>query len=193
MHRWDLDREPRCHDASGGSARRADAGGAMRVLTVARWYPSHDGPGRGMFVADLVGATAAAGAESRVISFDRVLVRGKPDTREATLAAARAVYERIVTPETLFVEPRTRGAPGVPVARLPVVRRPGSGDASALVEDYLAALRSFVQRLADQWRPDVIHAHTGLPDGIVSAAVGRELGIPVVVTEHASTIETELA
>ena len=33
----------------------------------------------------------------------------------------------------------------------------------------------------------------GLPDGIAAATVGRDLGIPVVVTEHASTIETELA
>ena len=165
----------------------------MRVLTIARWYPSHDGPGRGTFVADLVGATAATGADARVISFDRVLVRGKVDTRDATLAAARAIYQRIAAPETLFVVPGTRGAPGVPVARLPVVRRPGSGDAAALVEDYHAALRPFLIRLADGWRPDVIHAHTGLPDGVVGAAVGRELGIPVVVTEHASTIEAELA
>ena len=47
--------------------------------------------------------------------------------------------------------------------------------------------------LVGRWRPDVIHAHTGLPDGIVAAEVGREHRIPVVVTEHASTIETVLA
>ena len=75
----------------------------------------------------------------------------------------------------------------------PVVRRPGAGDAAALVEDHLAALRPFLDRLVEEWRPDVIHAHTGLPDGVVAAEVGRELGIPVVVTEHASTIERDLA
>jgi glycosyltransferase involved in cell wall biosynthesis len=165
----------------------------MRVLTVARWYPSHDGPGRGTFVADLVGATAAAGVDARVVSFDRVLVRGRLETRDSVLVSARAAYERIATPETLFVVPASRGAPGVPVARLPVVRRPGTGDPAALVEDHLVALRPFVAGLARRWCPDVIHAHTGLPDGIVAAAVGRELGIPVVVTEHASTIEADLA
>lgn len=165
----------------------------MRVLTVARWYPSHDGPGRGTFVADLVRATSAAGVDGRVVSFDRVLVRGKADTRDATLAAARAAYETVATPETLFVTPGTRGAPGVPVARLPVVRRPGTGDPAALVDDHVAALRPFVTRLVATWRPDLIHAHTGLPDGIAAAAVGRELGIPVAVTEHASTIEKDLA
>ena len=165
----------------------------MRVLTVARWYPSHDGPGRGTFVADLVGATAAAGVDAMVVSFDRVLVRGRLEARDSVLAGARSAYQRVAIPSALFVVPATRGAPGVPVAHLPVVRRPGSGDAPALVDDYLAALRPFVARLAGHWRPDVIHAHTGLPDGIVAAAVGRELGIPVIVSEHASTIEAELA
>jgi glycosyltransferase involved in cell wall biosynthesis len=166
---------------------------ALRVLTVARWYPSHDGPGRGTFVADLVGATVAAGVDARVVSFDRVLVRGRLESRDAVLVSGRAAYEQVATPASLFAVPVTRGAPGVAVARVPVVRRPGSGDAPGLVEDYLAALRPFVARLIVDWRPDVIHAHTGLPDGIVAAQVGRELGIPVVVSEHASTIETELA
>ena len=166
---------------------------ALRVLTVARWYPSHDGPGRGSFVADLVQATVAAGVHARVVSFDRVLVRGPLETRDEVRVAARAAYDQVATPAALFVVPATRGAPNVPVARIPVVRRPGTGDIAALVEDYLGALRPFVGRLVVDWRPDVIHAHTGLPDGIVAAQVGRELGIPVLVSEHASTIETELA
>jgi D-inositol-3-phosphate glycosyltransferase len=143
-------------------------------------------------VADLVRATAGAGIDARVVSFDRVLVRGRLETRDAVMATARAAYQRVATPGALFVVPST-GAAGVAVARLPVVRRPGSGDAPGLIEDHLVALRAFVDRLVGEWRPDVIHAHTGLPDGIVAAQVGRELGIPVVVSEHASTIEAELA
>jgi glycosyltransferase involved in cell wall biosynthesis len=144
-------------------------------------------------VADLVRATVATGVDARVVSFDRVLVRGRLETREAVRVAARAAYDRVATPAALFVVPATRGAPGVPVARIPVIRRPGPDGVAALVEDHVAALRPFVGRLIAEWRPDVIHAHTGLPDGIVAAQVGRELGIPVVVSEHASTIETELA
>lgn len=165
----------------------------MRVLTIARWYPSHDSPGRGSFVADLVQATATAGIDARVISFDRVLIRGRLEERDAALLAARAAYEQVATPAALFVAPPSRGAPDVPVARLPVVRRPGSGDPIALIEDHLAALRPFMAKLVGAWQPDVIHAHTGLPDGIVAAEVGREIGIPVIVSEHMSTLETELA
>lgn len=165
----------------------------LRILTVARWYPSHDSPGRGSFVADLVRATVAAGVDARVVSFDRVLVRGRLETRDAALEGARAAYGAVATPADLFVVPASRGARGVPVAWIPVVRRPGADDPEALVEDHLAALGPFVDRLVAEWRPDVIHAHTGLPDGIVAARVGRALGIPVVVSEHASTIEAALA
>ncbi len=165
----------------------------LRVLTVARWYPSHDAPGRGSFVADLVGATVRAGVEARVASFDRVLTRGKPERAEAAFQAARTAFGRRATPAALFVAPPSRGAPGVPVARIPVIRRPGPDEVGALVGDYLAALRPFIHGLVGDWRPDLIHAHTGLPDGVVAAEIGRDLAIPVVVTEHASTIEADLA
>jgi D-inositol-3-phosphate glycosyltransferase len=166
----------------------------LRVLTVARWYPSHDSPGRGSFVADLVRATLAAGVDARVVSFDRVLVRGRQEQRDAVRVAARTAYDRVVTPAALFVTHASpEGTARVPVARVPVVRRPGTGDPAALIEDHLAALRPFVAQLVGAWRPDVIHAHTGLPDGIVATAVGRDLRIPVVVSEHMSTIESELA
>jgi teichuronic acid biosynthesis glycosyltransferase TuaC len=166
----------------------------VKVLTVARWWPSYDSPGRGSFVRDLVQATVDAGVDARVASFDRVFVRGRSPEHRATIrTAARAAYDASRTSESLFVVPRSFGARGVPVARLPVLLERGAGDAAAVLEDHLAALRPFVLDLVGQWRPDVIHAHTGMPDGIVAAAVGRELGIPVVVTEHSSTLETELA
>lgn len=165
----------------------------MKVLTVARWYPSHDSPGAGSFVSDLVQATVVAGIDVRVVSFDPVNVRVRPDQRERIRAQARAAYAKVATPEALFVTAGSLGASGVLVARLPVVRRPGNSDKDEVIEDYLDALRPFVNELVVSWRPDVIHAHTGLPDGIVAAVIGREHGIPVVVTEHASTIETVLA
>ena len=166
---------------------------SLRVLTVARWYPSHDSPGRGSFVADLVAATVAAGVEARVVSFDRVLIRGRVEWRDMDRVPARAAFDSIATPDSLFAVPASYGALGVPVARVPVVRRPGSDDVAALVDDHVDALRPFVRRLVETWRPDVIHAHTGLPDGIAAVAVGREHGIPVLVSEHASTIDADLA
>ncbi|MEX1168648.1 MAG: glycosyltransferase, partial [Chloroflexota bacterium] len=129
---------------------------------------------------------------ARVVSFDRVLIRGRVEWRDADLVPARAAFERVATPDALFATPVSYGAAGVPVARIPIVRRPGAGDAEALVDDHLEALRPFVRRLVETWRPDVIHAHTGLPDGVAAAMVGRELGIPVIVSEHASTVDADL-
>src|SRR5436190_5553445 len=43
---------------------------ALRVLIVARWYPAHDNPGRGSFVADLVEALRGEGCDVCVASWD---------------------------------------------------------------------------------------------------------------------------
>lgn len=164
-----------------------------RVLTVARWYPAHDSPGSGSFVADLVAATRDAGAEHVVASFETIrATRHLPDA-ERRRADAVAAYASRADPAVLLRFPSTRGVPGVAVARLPVVPFPGEPDASGLVTAHEQALEPFVARLLPDWRPDVIHAHTGLPDGVAAARLGRRLGLPVVVSEHASTIEEILA
>ena len=40
---------------------------------------------------------------------------------------------------------------------------------------------------------DLIHAHTGLPDGVAASALADGLGIPLVVTEHDSSVSRRLA
>jgi glycosyltransferase involved in cell wall biosynthesis len=51
----------------------------------------------------------------------------------------------------------------------------------------------FALALAGRHRIDVVHAHTGLPDGAAASAVADALDVPLVVTEHSSTAQTELA
>jgi glycosyltransferase involved in cell wall biosynthesis len=160
---------------------------------VARWYPSHDQPGRGSFVADLARAVAAEGAEVDVASFDPGHVRGVAETRPIRQTAAEDEFAAAATGGDALNRPRSWGAAGIPVARLPVLldgerRRP---------EDVIGAhARPLVAFgvAAHARRPyDVIHAHTGLPDGIAAAQLAAALGIPLVVTEHSSTAATELA
>ena len=45
------------------------------------------------------------------------------------------------------------------------------------------ALRGFM--------PDIIHAHSFLPAGIISCLIGRKRNIPVVLTEHSSYVHTK--
>ncbi len=79
----------------------------------------------------------------------------------------------------------------VPVARLPVASGPEDAP-SREGDDHVAVFAPFVQGIRDRWpsddRPpfDLIHAHTGFPDGELAASAARTLGIPYVVTEHSS-------
>ena len=163
-----------------------------RVLTIARWYPSHDSPGRGSFVADLVAATRDAGSEHVVVSFDTIRATRHLADPAAERSRAVAAWAAAADPPVLLARPRSWGVPGVPVARLPVVPVPGGSTPGDEIAAHGEALEPFVDRLVAPWRPDVIHAHTGIPDGVVAAAVAARHGIPVVVSEHASTIEETL-
>lgn len=163
-----------------------------RVLTVARWYPSHDSPGRGSFVADLVAATRDAGAEHVVISFDTIRATRHLADPAAERARAVAAWAAGAEPRALLSRPRSWGVPGVPVARLPVVPVPGASTPGDEILEHAEALEPFLDRLVPAWRPDVVHAHTGIPDGVAAATAAARHGIPVVVSEHASTIEETL-
>ncbi|HET7725838.1 MAG TPA: glycosyltransferase [Candidatus Limnocylindrales bacterium] len=163
-----------------------------RVLTVARWYPSHDSPGRGSFVADLVAATRDVGVEHVVISFDPIRATRHLADPVAERARAVAAWAANADPRVLLARPRTWAVPGVPVTRLPVVPMPGDATPGKEIAAHREALEPFADRLVATWQPDVIHAHTGIPDGVVAATVGARHGIPVVVSEHASTIEETL-
>ena len=91
----------------------------MRVLVVARWYPSHDAPHRGAFVADLVEALDRQGGVDQVVaSWEPALVRGPADARRELLEQAEAAWRSVVSDPAILNRPLGWGAPGIPVARL---------------------------------------------------------------------------
>ena len=164
----------------------------LHVLFVARWYPSHDQPGRGSFVADLVSALRVAGVEVTVASFEAAHIRGPVASRAERGAAAAALLAGPVGRTAAVHLPRSWGAPETPVARLPVLLDAERRGPTDLVEAHQRALLPFGRALAERWPIDVIHAHTGLPDGVVAARLADELGLGLLVTEHSSTAEAEL-
>ncbi|MGF6148175.1 Mannosylfructose-phosphate synthase [Kingella potus] len=55
-------------------------------------------------------------------------------------------------------------------------------------ERWLAAgMRLFARYLAEQGRPDLLHAHAVSHGGILARRIARRYGIPYVITEHSST------
>ena len=165
----------------------------LHVLFVARWYPSHDQPGRGTFVADLAAALRATGrAEVTIASFEPTHVRGVADTRADRAREANRVLAEAVAGSASLNRPTGWGIPGVPVARLPVIldgdrRRPGD-----IADAHAGPLLAFARSLMAERPIDIIHAHTGLPDGIAALRVADDLDLPLLVTEHASTTADEL-
>jgi glycosyltransferase involved in cell wall biosynthesis len=171
---------------------RSDSSSArpLRVLAVARWFPSHDDPGHGSFVADQAAALSATGVvEARAASFEPVTVRGTPAEQEEQRRAAVGAFGDVVSSRPDVLSPRGAAAPpGIPVARLPVISGADiARERARQADDHAAVLGPFA-RGPGGWngRPDVIHAHTAYPDGAAAAQVAGALGCPLVITEHSS-------
>src|SRR5205807_634136 len=153
----------------------------LHVLFVARWYPSHDQLGRGTFVADLAAALLATGeVDVTVASFDPSHVRGVTETRPERGRRAEGILALPLATPMASNRPRSWGVPDLPVARLPVLldgdrRRPGQ-----VVDAHVAPLLAFGRALGMASRIDVVHAHTGLPDGVAAARLADELDVPLL-------------
>jgi glycogen(starch) synthase len=160
----------------------------VRVLTVARWYPAHDDPGRGSFVADLTSALGAAGVDVRVASWE--FAHYSERTPPSAMAAARSGWGvAVARPEALNVP--THWGSGVPVARLPALYIAGES-VRQRIDGHAALLVPFGEALYRRWPFDVIHAHTAVPDGAAALSLADRVGVPVVVTEHDRSLRQRL-
>jgi glycosyltransferase involved in cell wall biosynthesis len=80
----------------------------------------------------------------------------------------------------------TRGGIEVRHPRFPVIPRFGMNAAPALLH---RAMRPVLRRmLAEGPRPDLIDAHYFYPDGVAAVRLGRDFGIPVVVTSRGTDV-----
>jgi hypothetical protein len=167
--------------------RRAERDGpGPHVLIATRWYPGFDAPGRGIFVADQAAAVAAAGAQVSVVVRDAAYARGA--LARTTRSGAGPWLDAIVAHGQPSA-PVGWGAPGIPVARLPaVIRSSRPSDSLAAAGHESEALLAYGLRLTKRHPIDLIHAHTGMPDGVASIALAGRLRVPLVVTEHDSTL-----
>ncbi len=163
-------------------------GGAWprRILVVARWYPSHDDPGSGSFVSDEVVALRATGIDVVVASWENADLRAREGDTDLVRGRALEAWARALVAPTALSTPSAWGA-GVPVARIPALHPGGRLDARAAIEAHAALLVPFATALAARWPFEMVHAHVGIPDGAAAALVATALGVPLVVTEHASS------
>jgi glycosyltransferase involved in cell wall biosynthesis len=164
----------------------------LDVLVVSSWYPAVDAPSAGRFVADQVGALEESGRVSPwVVSFDPAQRLGSMRLRRRQADALRRIADAGAAAFDPFT-PGASGIPAVPTARLAVAGATrGSPHGEAIAERTAALRRSLGDRSVPPWR--IVHAHTGVPDGAAAANLAGRLGLPLVITEHASYVARLLA
>ncbi|QZH76008.1 MAG: glycosyltransferase, exosortase A system-associated [Erythrobacter sp.] len=74
------------------------------------------------------------------------------------------------------------GSPMEQVDGLTFHRTPGTAQGPAGLKEWreIGALADAIVALAQDWRPDVLHAHSPALDGMAAIRAGKKLGIPVV-------------
>ena len=156
----------------------------MKVLVIPSWYPENENTvGQGFFLCEQ--ALCLAGR------FDvTVLTPRFPSLRDLLqLRWGAALIQK---------EDRGLHTWRVRHFKTPTLRRwmPFFADADhALVyyRKFAAAIRKgFVRYVAREGVPDVIHAHVILPAGWIAVELGKQYGIPVVLTEHSGPFAMHL-
>jgi glycogen(starch) synthase len=171
----------------------ADSSVPTDVLIVG-WYPGADAITSGRFVADQAAALRSTGLiRPAVLAFENAAVRGPGPLRDREAAAVAGNVAAAVRGASPFLAASAVGAPSVPVARLAVA----AGATPASGGDHRAVHRSAAVRalLDAPGRPSwaLVHGHVGYPEGVAAAEIAGRLGVPLVITEHASFLASLLA
>ncbi len=167
---------------------------APRQVLVVGWFPAADDMTAGRFVADQVAALRATGTvEPSVVSFEKAAIRGPGPLRERQAAAVAANGLAALRALSPFAARGAGGPAAIPVARLAAAagETPSAGPDHRAIHDE-AALLPLLDRL-DRPAWDLVHAHVGYPEGAAAAAAAARLGVPLVLTEHASFLRSLLA
>jgi glycosyltransferase involved in cell wall biosynthesis len=145
----------------------ADENARLRVLVISHLYPRNRSDISGIFVREQVEALGA--------SADVLVVAG----RYGGLASARSADTDRSGPPVIEI--------GLP---WPMWLPSAARVASSIPRYHREALKA-VRESGREF--DVVHAHFGLPDGLVGVMLGRALSIPAVVTLHGSDFARQLS
>lgn len=145
----------------------------MKVLLVPSWYPSKRDPLNGVFFLEQARALQRGGHQVSVLVAPSL---------KSLLNLRRVRSLRDVGP---VVEIEEYG--GLPTYRIAQFRWiPLAFPSLSNRYHTRVGMRLFARLVEQEGLPDVIHAHGALYGGALAVALGRERGIPVVLTEHLS-------
>lgn len=168
--------------------------GTPHEVLVVGWCPAIDDSSAGRFIADQAAALRDSGRvrpwlaawEQATLGGDGALRLAQAAAADRVLARGRAAHPRAA------VEPGAFGPDRIPVARMTTLAGPLPG----LGPDHQAAHRwAALQHLLaapDAPRPVLVHGHVGYPEGLAASRAADRLGLPFVLTEHASYLSRYL-
>ena len=143
----------------------------MRVLMLPSWYATDDKPWRGTFFQDQALALIRHGHE-----VDLAFVERKSFSRLTPAAALRHHFQ---------IESANEN--GIPTSRMKAWGICPQTTRGAML--WTALTRRLVRWYVESnGVPDVIHGHGAMWGGYAAMLCSRDLGIPYVVTEHASSV-----
>jgi len=152
----------------------------LRLLTFSTLYPNAAQPNHGVFVENRLRHLVASGAASSTVLAP---VPFFPFAAAARLGGARmqgwARYAGI---------PAREDRHGLAVHHPRFAALPGIGMLTGPATLYASARRALARLLAEGHRFDAIDAHYVYPDGVAAVWLGREFGLPVVITARGSDI-----
>lgn len=132
----------------------------LHILFVASWYPNRNQPVLGNFIQRHAQAVAAHHNVSVVAAFSSVNHNCIDEKHEGNLSEFVAHYPKLKDGDHVLTKVRK-------------------------VKAYRKAMRELIQRsIAKHGEPDIIHVHVAWPAALVVLPMAKELGKPIVLTEH---------
>lgn len=143
-----------------------------KILIVPSWYPSSSAPISGIFVEE----------QALVLSQNYDV---------AVLAPAWVGWRALLRGEAAPKAELEQRAGLMVYRQKAFVPLPGSRWAA--YQSYARAVRHGFENLRSFWgKPDLIHAHVVLPAGWAASRLGKQYGIPVILTEHSGPFSMNL-
>ncbi|MEP6506685.1 MAG: glycosyltransferase [Gemmatimonadales bacterium] len=144
----------------------------VRALCMSRNYPNDEFPRLGIWVERLV-AACAPWCETKVIAPVPYFPALPGPARHSRYSRYAHISQRERRHDIEVLRPRILIPPGMLLHGLEAT-------------GYFHGVKRQILKLRKDFEFDLIHAHFVYPDGVVAARLGKELRVPVVITEHAS-------
>lgn len=157
-----------------------------KILVIPSWYPTADMPVSGIFIR--------VQAKCLARRFEVTVLTPRFPSRADKLRLRWG--PRLIRENDEGIKIWRYRKLSIPTIRrwIPFLQAPDHVLILRAYRQFTAAVRRGFRRfVGEQGLPDIIHAHVVLPAGWIAVELGKEFGVPVVLTEHTEPFQVHLA